>query len=346
MALNSATSPLDPSAGVAKEFHLFPQLPPELRVRIWQIAYSAIPYTCIYRFRLEFGIVSDHRVSSDEEFAGRQAFLVPLKEVGYLTRELRSLQKVNTESRYERGRYFDSYLRLNQTAKGHLADSYPPINIPWKRDQNFFCFVGLEDSDLLWLREEHTVWIAQVFSTVVSLGIGVDRALEDGLTNAEFFEHGDFARLILRFPKIEEVVLVSDLLMTETDLDNIDDDVRSRFMLESWTDWVGKVPEDIISPRCIDAKIVSKEDHLRILEDFATSMEDYGYHDSEEAAKLLCSVTYGMMFRTEWDLRYLLWDDEMLDDDSSNDEFSDDSNDEPNEEVGGGDGDGDGDGYA
>lgn len=334
MALNSATSPLDPSAGVAKEFHLFPQLPAELRVRIWQIAYNAIPYTRIYRFRLEFGIVSDPRVSSDEEFAGRQALLVPLKEVGYLTRELRSLRKVNTESRYESERYFDGYLRLNQTKNRDMADSYPPINIPWNRDQNFFCFVGLKELDLLWLKEENTAWIAPVFSTVTSLGIGVDRALEDGLTNAEFFERDNFARLILLFPKIEEVVLVSDLLMTETDLDNIDDDVRSRFTLESWTDWVGKVPEDIISPRCIDAKIVTKEDHLQILEDFATSMSDYG-HYFPEAAELLDSVTYGMMFRTEWDLSHLLWDDEMLDDDSSNDE--------PNEEVGGGDGDGDGD---
>lgn len=338
MASANATSPLDPSGGaLTEEFHRFPDLPAEIRIQIWQFAFSAIPYTRVYRFRLEFSRIP-YPKARNARVSKKHAFLVPLQEVGYLTRECRNLRRVNTESRHETERYFDGYLRLNQSEKGGTAGDFPPINIPWKEDENVLCFVGLEQHDLTWLKRASMVFIAQAFSTIASLGFDVDRQYEDGFTALGDPYDIDFASLIIRFPKIRKVVLVSDLLMTEARLDNINNDVRSRYRLESWIDWVGRVPEPIIGFHVNNPQVVTKESHVRVLEAFA-EVVDWFADNYPESAELLRGMEYGMAFRTEKDLNFLLEPAEMLDNDSSSDGSSDESNTDLFEETSDEDGD-------
>ena len=308
MASTTATSTLDSTeAGTIKDFHWFPQLPPELRIRIWRMAYDAIPETLVYRFRLRFSFLPDLDSTDDEEGTTEpQAFLEPLEEVKYLTRELRSLRRVNTECRYEGERLFDGCLRLNQTEQGNATDIYPPINLPWKDDETFFCFVDLKEHDLVSLQLVSTVLIDQVFATVQLLGLSVDRALENGITS--FNNYDSFAIFILEFPAIQNVSLVSDRLMPEEELDDLPDDDRSSYPLSCWYDWAGRVPEDVIGLHCKDGKLVTAENHLDAINEFAGSMHDYG----EEFAEALCELSYGMIFRTTEDLDFLLLDDETL----------------------------------
>ncbi|KAG6368624.1 hypothetical protein INS49_002837 [Diaporthe citri] len=324
---SAITIPLPiPSGGEPiKEFHRFPDLPPEIRIRIWQMAYDAIPDTLVYRFRLEFSSIPDSELSDDEEETEvPQAFFAPLKEVKYLTREVRSLRKVNRESRYEGESLFDGCLRLNQTEQGGTTDLCPPINLPWKGNRSVFCFVGLNEFDLVCLEQASWVFIAQVFSTVRLLGLGLDRESEDGITADG--DYHEFAEFILLFQEIHEVALVSDRLMSEADLDYIDDDIRSSFTLSCWDDWVGRVHEDVIGSHCHEPKIVTKDEHLEAMEVFAGSMFHYGEIHSESASMLL-EIVFGMIFRTKEDYGYLLLDDEtmeeLLGEDMLSDTFSD-----------------------
>jgi hypothetical protein len=327
MALPVATSPLDTSEGeVTKGFHSFPDLPAELRIRIWQMAYDALPDTLVYRFRLKFSFIQE-----SEEPAKPQAYLVPLEEVGYLTSELRSLQRVNTESRHEGERLFGSCLRFNQTEKGEATDLCPPINLPWKGTRNFFCFVGLDEPDVACLLKANTALIDQVFSTVELLGLGLDRAIE-----VDIDYYFDFAEFILLLPKIRHASVVSDLLMSEADLDNIDEDTRSNFTLSSWNDWVGRVPEDVITSHCEYPKVVTKNQHLDAVSDFTEAMIHYGDTIREPAGALL-GVDYGMIFRTEENLDFLLWDVDLLEQlfsDEMNEMLSERFSDESGEEFG------------
>lgn len=318
--------PLNPhGAEPPKDFPRFPDLPPELRIRIWQMAYDAIPDTVVYRFQLQFSIIPESEMSDDEEETEQpQAFLTPLKEVRDLTHDLRSLRRVNTESRYEGERLFDSCLRLNQTEEGGTSDLCPPINLPWKNDLNFFCFVNLTESDLACLEAASTNLIAHVFKTVRLLGLGIDRGLEYGLAESE--DYDDFAGFILLFPQIQHVALVSDLLMSEADLDNIDDDIRYSYALSCWDDWAGRVHEDVIGSCIEDPKVVTKEEHLTSLEEFAGRMRYYDDTHSESGG-VLWEIGYGMIFRTKEDFGYLLLDDETLEEligeDMLSDTFSD-----------------------
>lgn len=301
------TPPLNPcGAETIKEFHCFPDLPAELRIRIWQMAYDAIPDTLVYRFRLKFSSTPDSEMSDDEEEAEvPQAFLVPLDEVGHLTCELRSLRKVNREARYEGESLFDGSLRLNQTEQGGTTDLCPPINLPWKANQNFFCLVDFDGFVTDCLYGVSTVLIDQIFSTVRLLGFGMDRTLEYGI---EIFEnHSEFTEFISRFTKVHHVALVSDRLMSEADLENISDDLRSTFTLSCWDDWVGRVQEDVIGSHCGNPKIVNKEEHLAALEAFVDCMF-YLAEIHPETGGGLCDIRYGMIFRTKHDLGYLLLD--------------------------------------
>lgn len=290
------------------------------------MAYDAIPNTFVYRFRLKFSPTPDIELSDDEEETEiPQAFVEPLEEVKDLTRELRSLRKVNRESRYEGESLFDSCLRLNQTEQGDTTDLYPPISLPWKHNTSFFCFVGLNEFDLEYLEEASRVFISQIFSTVRLLGFGVDRALKDGITT-HYVDYNAFAEFILLFSEIHHVALVSDRLMSEADLEYINDDIRSSFTLSCWDDWVGRVHEDVIGSHCHEPKIVTKDEHLEALESFAGSMLYYGDTYSESASELW-NIGYGMIFRAEEDFGYLLLDDwtmgELLGEDMLSDTFSD-----------------------
>lgn len=274
------------------------------------MAYNAIPDTLVYRFQLQFSLIPDSEMSDDEEETEEpQAFLAPLKEVRDLTRDLRSLRRVNTESRYEGERVFDSCLRLNQTEEGGTSDLCRPINLPWKNTWNFFCFVNLTESDLECLERASTSLIAHVFKTVRFLGLGINRGIEGGLEYTE--DYSAFAKFILRFPQIQQVALVSDQLMSEADLDNINDEIRYTFALSCWIDWVGRVQEDVIGSHCHATEIDTREEHLEALEAFADSMLHYGETHSESAG-LLWDTAYGMIFRTKEDFGYLLLDDETL----------------------------------
>lgn len=306
------TPPLNPSgAGTTEEFHCFPELPAELRVRVWQMAYDAIPNTLVYRFRLELSPTPDSDMSGDEEEAEvPQAFLVPLDEVRHLTRELRSLRRVNREARYEGESLFDGSLRLNQTEQGGTTDLYPPINLPWKANQNFFCFVGLNEFVLQWVDRASTVLIDQVFTTVRMLGLGMDSAIDFGIEASDGYS--SFAEFMLLFTEVHDVALVSDRLMSEAELENIDDELRSAFTLSCWDDWVGRVQEDVIGSRVNDPRIVTKEQHLEILEFFTDYMPLCFSKIQSESSGWLSEIGFGMIFRTKEDLDYLLLDDFTL----------------------------------
>lgn len=302
---NAANSPPGSSGGEpSKDFPRFPDLPPELRIKIWQMAYDVIPDTLVYRFQLQFSLIPDSEMSDDEEETEEpQAFLAPLKEVRDLTRDLRRLRRVNTESRYEGERLFDSYLRLNQTEEGGTKDVCSPINLPWKSDRNFFCFVNLTESDLERLDQASTNLIAHVFKTVRLLGIGITSRLEDGPNDTE--EYSDIAQFILRFPQIQQVALVSDKLMSKVDLENINDNLRSNFALSCWDDWVGRVQEDVIGSHCHSTEIDTGREHMEALYAFADSMLHYGETHTQSAGVLL-ETSYGMIFRAKEDFGYLL----------------------------------------
>lgn len=303
--------PLNPNgAETTKEFHCFPALPAELRIRIWQMAYDTIPDTLVYRFRLKFSSIPGPEMSDKEAEAGiTQAFLVPLEEVRDLTRELRSLRRVNREARYEGESSFDGSLRLNQTEQGGTTDLCPPINLPWKANQNFFCLVDFDAFVTDCLNGVSTVLIDQIFSTVRLLGFSIDRTLKYGFES--FDNYGEFAGFISRFTKVHHVALVSDRLMAEADLENISDGLRSTFTLSCWDDWVGRVQEDVIGPHCEKPKIVTKEEHLAALETFVLSMF-YLAETHPETRGRLWDIGYGMIFRAKHELGYLLLDDLTL----------------------------------
>lgn len=321
------TPPLNPNGGEpTKEFHCFPELPAELRVCVWQMAYDAIPNTLVYRFRLEFSSTPDYEMSDDEgEAEVPQAFFVPLDEVRHLTRELRSLRRVNREARYEGESLFDGSLRLNQTEQGGTTDLYPPINLPWKANQNFFCFVDLDEFVLECLDRASTVFIDQVFTTVRMLGLDMDSAIDFGIEAIDGYS--SFAEFILLFTEVHYVALVGDRLMSEAELENIDDELRSTFTLSCWDDWVGRVQEDVIGYRFNDPRVVTKEQHLEVLEFFTDYMPLCFSRFQSESAGWLSELGYGMIFRTKEDLDYLLLDDftlgELFGEEMLSDAFSD-----------------------
>lgn len=319
-------APLNPSgAEPTEEFHCFPELPAELRIRIWQMAYDAIPDTLVYRFRLDFSPISDDELSEFEgsDVTESEAFVVPLEEVRDLTRDLRSLRSVNTECRHEGEPLFDNCLRLNQTEQGGTTDLCPPISLPWKGYRNFFCLVGATELDMIRAEQANTTLIDQIFKTVQLLGFGVDRALDNGLYGYDSTDFAVYGGFILRFTQIRHVALVSDQLMSETDLDGIGDDIRSCFTLSCWDDWYGRVHEDIIDSHCENPKLITKEDHLRVLDNFAADMITSEHIFGTEK---LGGINYNMIFRTQDNLDFLLWEDDLLDtmlsDDSSDDASS------------------------
>lgn len=122
-----------------------------------------------------------------------------------------------------------------------------------------------------------------MFRTVHRLGLGINRNLDDGITCYEdettnlntYAGYDDFAEFILRFPQVYHVALVSNQLMSGADdIDNINDDCRSEFILDCWDDWVGRVDGDVISSPCEGAKIVTKDDYEMVINEFAGAMND------------------------------------------------------------------------
>lgn len=307
MASVNDSPPVNPQGEATKDFHCFPDLPPELRIRIWQMAYDAIPDTLVYRFRLGFSPNPEFEPSDYEETPELQACFVPMKEVRDLTSELRSLRRVNTECRHEGEGLFDNCLRLNQNDQGGTTAFYPPISLPWDASQNFFCLVDLTEDQMADLEASSTTLIDQVLKTVRLLGIEINREFEYGFAISD----EDLAEMILRFHQIEFVTLVSNLLMSEADLEDIEDETRSSYALSCWHDWVGRADDEVIGSQCEEPKISTKEDHLWVMEEFVGSMRLYGFHNPGSAERLDV-VGYGMIFRTKEELDYLLLDEETL----------------------------------
>lgn len=319
MASVNDNPPVNPhGAEATKDFHCFPDLPPELRIRIWKMAYDAVPNTLVYRFRLGFSPNPDFELGDDEETPKLQVSFVPLKEVRDLTSELRSLRRVNTECRHEGEGLFDNCLRLNQTDQGGTT-AFPPISLPWDACRNFFCLVGLTEEQLAFLEEASTTLIDQVCETIQLLGLEINRDFEYGFAISD----DDLTDVILQFRQIKHLTLVSNVLMSEADLENIDDEIRSSYFLSNWHDWVGRVDEEVIGSECEEPKISTKEDHLRALEEFANSMRGYGV-----TWPLLDDISYGMIFRTKEELGYLLLEDEVLGELLAEEMMSDTSGDE------------------
>lgn len=288
-----------------KDFHCFPDLPPELRIRIWQMAYDALPNTLVYRFRLDFS--PNPEFHDGEATPEMQASFVPSKEVRNLTSELRNLRRVNTECRHEGEHLFDNCLRLNQTEQGGTTAFCPPISLPWSATSNCFCLVGLNDETMAWLEDASTTLVDNAFKTVQLLGIEINREFEYGFAISD----EDLAELILHFSQIKVVALVSDMLMLEADLENIEDEIRSSYPLYCWNDWVGRVDDEVLGSQCEEPKISTKDDHLEAMEGFENSMRGYAYWNPG-VADMLDDVAYGMIFRTKEELCHLLLDDEFL----------------------------------
>lgn len=323
MASTLATSHLDPGGEESlRTFHRFPELPPEIRIQIWQKAYRALTYSPVYRFRLKFS----HAQENGEETKPK-AFLVPLPEVEHFTSGFRCLRRVNSESLIEGDRFFRRFfdggcLRLNQTEKGDATDICRPIDLPWRGVCDLFCFVGLTEDDVICLQDADTSLIDHVFSSVQALGLGLDRAFD---LEVDHFEH--FADFIMLFSGLQHASLVSDLLMSEADLDNISDEIRSDYLLTSWSGWHGMVPEEIFDSDCENANIVTKDQHLEAVELFTDTMYYRGETWPEPASAFL-RLSYGMIFRTKECLDFLLWSNEVLDEiaeenGSLDDKFSD-----------------------
>lgn len=308
MASVNDDPPNNPHGGEAiKDFHCFPDLPPELRIRIWQMAYDAIPNTLVYRFQLDFSPNPEFEMNDEEATPEMHASFVPSSEVRDLTSELRNLRRVNTECRHEGEHLFDNCLRLNQSEQGGTTASCPPISLPWSATRNYFCLIGLNDETMACLEEASTTLIDNAFKTVQLLGIEINRDFEYGFAISD----EDLAELILQFSQIQIVSLVSDMLMSEADLENIEDEIRSSYALYCWHDWVGRVGDEVLGSQCDEPKISTKDDHLWAMEVFENSIRNYGIKNPG-LAEVLDDVGYGMIFRTKEELGYLLLDDEFL----------------------------------
>lgn len=316
MSLSISTPHLNMSGGEpTKEFYRFPDLPAELRIRVWQMAYNSIPDTLVYRFQLNFGSTP---ILGPDEFVAelpasalvREAYLVPSEEVKDLTRELRSLRRVNTECRHEGERLFDNCLRLNQTEQGDTTDLHPPISLPWKGSRNFFCLFDVSEIELRFVGTS-TRFIDQIFNTVQLLGFGMDRRHRLGLDRCPSLVCENFVGFISKFTQIRNVSLVSDKLMSEEDLHDIDNEVRSSFTLSSWDDWFGRVHEDVIGTHYHDPRIVTVDDHLTALDSFVDAILEGGAFFgldvvSDAAYDLVINIAYGMIFRTRENMDFLL----------------------------------------
>lgn len=315
MSSSIATPHLNLSGGEPiKDFHRFPHLPAELRIRVWQMAYNSIPDTLVYRFELKSSRIpifgpDDFVIELPASAITHEAYLVPSEEVKDLTRELRSLRRVNMECRHEGERLFDNCLRLNQTKQGDTTDLHPPISLPWTGSRNFFCLVDVSEYDMP-CRRTSTRFIDQIFNTVQLLGFGMDRRHRLGLYRSPSLDCELFAGFISKFTQIRHVSLVSDKLMSGDDLYDIDDDVRSSFSLSCWDDWLGRVHEDVIGTHHDNNKIVTVDDHLKALDSFVAAMLESGRFLGLD---VISDIAYGMIFRTRENLDFLLWDSDLLD---------------------------------
>lgn len=308
MSLSISTPHLNMSGGEpTKEFYRFPDLPAELRIRVWQVAYNSIPDTLVYRFQLNIASIP---ILGPDEFVAelpasalvREAYLVPSEEVKDLTRELRSLRRVNTECRHEGERLFDNCLRLNQTEQGDTTDLHPPISLPWKGSRNFFCLFDVSEIELGFVGTS-TRFIDQIFNTVQLLGFGMDRRHRLGLDRCPSLVGAHFVGFISKFTQIRNVSLVSDKLMSEEDLYDINDGWRSSYTLSSWDDWFGRVHEDVIGTHYHDPRIVTVDDHLEALYSFEDAMLE---GDAFFGQGVVSDIAYGMIFRTQENLDFLL----------------------------------------
>ncbi|KAK2598407.1 hypothetical protein N8I77_011827 [Diaporthe amygdali] len=291
MASAMAIQPLIPNGTEpAKDFHHFPKLPPELRLRIWGMAYDAIPDTLVYQFDLV--VKPPPRThDGDETFDFMEYFLFPSEEVRDLTRDLRSLRKVNKESRHESERLFDSCLHLNQTKQGETSRSFPPISIPWKRDQNYLC---LKSQNVVagFDRKNDMAFIEQAFENVRLLAFGVDDSLWRLLASAAGVT--SLAGLITCCPNVQHVALVSDLLMYDG-MNSSFDMIRAGFGASFWDDWVGRVKEGVIS-HYEESKNYDMGDHWFVFKMLRVLLPGVCKTKPEHA--LLSRVVYGMIFRT------------------------------------------------
>lgn len=98
--------------------------------------------------------------------------------------------------------------------------------------------------------------------------------------------------------------------MSEADISDIDDDMRSSFILSCWDDWFGRVHEDVIGTHYQEPWVVTADDHLTALEDFVSGMLNCG---DDFGMDTLSDISYGMIFRTRKNLDFLLWDRGLLD---------------------------------
>lgn len=323
MASAPAIQPLIPNeTEPAKDFYYFPGLPLELRLRIWEMAYDAIPDTLVY----QFGLVVNPPPGThdgDETLDFMEHFLIPLDEVRDLTRDLRSLRRVNKESRHESGRLFDSCLHLNQTKQGETSSSCPPIDIPWKSHQNYLC-LNSQNVVASFDKKDNMAFIEQAFENIRLLAFGVDVSLS--LLLAFPADGAKLVDLITCCPNVQHVALVSDLLM-HGGINSSFNSVRSSFRISFWDDWVGRVEEGVISP-FEESKDYDMGDHWVFLEMLRVVLP--GVYKTKPEHALLSRVVYGMIFRTKENLGCMLRDDESLGDlrsDMSTEESSEGSDD-------------------
>lgn len=292
------------------------------------MAYDAVPDTLVYRFELKFFLEPNLELSdAPTEAKELHACLVPLEELKGLTRDVRNLRRISTESRHEGERLFNDCLCLNQTEQGATTHAFPPIRLPWKADRNFLCIFGMDETVIERLGEASTVLIAQALKTVRLLGFSMDRTREYGLGILDDYEA--LAKFILLFREVQRVVLVSDRLTNYAELERLDDEFRSSFKLSTWYDWVGRVDEAVINTYPArhredydsengsdyesdgDVKVDSMGEHLLILERFCFGMMGYEISHIRDL-EFFSRIDYGMIFRTVDDWDVLLWDDESL----------------------------------
>lgn len=198
----------------ATELHCFPFLPPELRIKIWKLAYQEIYIPEILRFRLDIMLMPTHGDDVDVTILKEKqhnkssppylppkyehstfgpttkvALLTPLPEVAGFTRELRHMRAACVEARMEsfsprdvdnqnsRQPLVDCWLDFLGTKKVRGGDNVCPIRLAWNRRHTKLCLDGLTAAGVDLLFQPKTVKrsIADIFMKLQCLDLMVNR---------------------------------------------------------------------------------------------------------------------------------------------------------------------------